>query len=55
MREKQKIEIEEGGQLWPLVSLLVDTYYDDVTAALPELMDVVRKYRITDANGKRPA
>lgn len=53
MASVQEITVTERDRLWPLVSLLIDTHYDDVTDALPELMDVVRKYRFTDADGNR--
>lgn len=52
MSERREIRTTEGDQLWPLVALLVSAHYDDVAAAMPELLRVVHRYRITDSEGR---
>lgn len=49
---KAEITIREGDKLWPLVSAITDSHYDDMT---PERLDELRKtvigWRITMADG----
>lgn len=45
--------IDEGDKLWPLVQIIRDTHYDDLTAdRVQQLVEMVDSWRITDANGK---
>ncbi|MFA6984608.1 MAG: hypothetical protein WC213_00180 [Arenimonas sp.] len=51
---RDSYEIREGEKLWPLVQMVRNTHYDDLTPdRVQQLVEMVDGWRITDAEGKR--
>lgn len=50
---RDSFRIEEGDKLWPLVQMIRQTHYDDLTeGSVRQLVDMVDSWRITDPDGK---
>lgn len=51
---RDSYRIDEGDKLWPLVEMVRQTHYDDLTEErVRKLVEMIDGWRITDANGKR--
>ena len=51
---RDSYRIDEGDKLWPLVQMVRQTHYDDLTEArVQQLVETIDGWRITDAEGKR--
>jgi hypothetical protein len=52
--KRDSYRIDEGDKLWPLVRMVRQTHYDDLTEArVQQLVEMVDGWRITDADGRR--
>jgi hypothetical protein len=51
---RDRYEIREGEKLWPLVQIVRNTHYDDLTEdRVQQLVAMIDSWRITDAEGRR--
>jgi len=50
---RDSYEIREGEKLWPLVQIVRNTHYDDLTEIrVQQLVELVDSWRITDPDGR---
>jgi hypothetical protein len=50
---RDSYRIDEGDKLWPLVQMVRNTHYDDLTEGrVQQLVELVNSWRITDADGR---
>ena len=51
---RDSYRIDEGDKLWPLVQMVRNTHYDDLTEdRVQQLVKLIDSWRITDSDGKR--
>jgi hypothetical protein len=50
---RDSYRIDEGDKLWPLVQMVRQTHYDDLTEArVQQLVEMIDSWRITGPEGK---
>lgn len=50
---RDRYEIREGEKLWPLVQIVRNTHYDDLTEdRVQQLVEMVDSWRVTDSDGR---
>ena len=49
----ERYEVREGDKIWPIIQIVRNTYYDDLTEArVQQIVELIDSWRITDADGK---